>query len=414
MGRPLLQRPALRLPEPVGGPAGTVSRLDANALAPDPRRRPRLPRPALQPALVLLELPRLGDACPLGRPRELRRREQARRLPGAAEPLQPKREAPGGARGAASRRSRCRGCSSPSPTRASTTPTRWRPCSRASVSSARIDVDAKRYVGAQIGIYNPSGEKVGTVARLRNRETLLLAGPDRALVASIAGAAAVQPARAAPRGAGSPPSPRPPRRAGAAPPRAHRARMRRAARSPRAPPPTGHGRARRAGRPRTPRGRRPGSTITGWASRTAQERVSDRPGARAARDAKPAGRGRAVEGEPVVAQAGDEHGKQRACSRLHGPPGGPAGELRRKWQQRESGERAEQRSGHEGEVPARVGPGHRDPGRPERGEDEREPERDVPEREHGDDERHRESRARPGEPDRRGRDRQGPSGQPAG
>jgi adenine-specific DNA-methyltransferase len=48
----------------------------------------------------------------------------------------------------------------------------------------RIDVDAKRYVGAQIGIYNPSGEKVGTISRLRNRESLLLVGPDRALVAS--------------------------------------------------------------------------------------------------------------------------------------------------------------------------------------------------------------------------------------
>ena len=52
---------------------------------------------------------------------------------------------------------------------------------------ARIDVDFKRYVGAQIGIYNPAGKKVGRVARLRNREHLLLAGPDGALVESIAG-----------------------------------------------------------------------------------------------------------------------------------------------------------------------------------------------------------------------------------
>jgi adenine-specific DNA-methyltransferase len=52
---------------------------------------------------------------------------------------------------------------------------------------ARIDVDSKRYVGAQIGIHNPSGEKVGTVSRLRNRETLLLAGPDRALVSALTG-----------------------------------------------------------------------------------------------------------------------------------------------------------------------------------------------------------------------------------
>ena len=36
--------------------------------------------------------------------------------------------------------------------------------------------DAKRYVGAQIGIHNPTGEKVGEVKRLRNVEYLFLAG----------------------------------------------------------------------------------------------------------------------------------------------------------------------------------------------------------------------------------------------
>jgi adenine-specific DNA-methyltransferase len=51
----------------------------------------------------------------------------------------------------------------------------------------RIDVDSKRYVGAQIGIYNPSGEKVGTVSRLRNRESIFLVGPDRSLVETVAG-----------------------------------------------------------------------------------------------------------------------------------------------------------------------------------------------------------------------------------
>ena len=30
--------------------------------------------------------------------------------------------------------------------------------------------DYKRYVGAQIGIYNPEGEKVGRVSHLRNKE----------------------------------------------------------------------------------------------------------------------------------------------------------------------------------------------------------------------------------------------------
>jgi adenine-specific DNA-methyltransferase len=58
----------------------------------------------------------------------------------------------------------------------------------------RIDVDSKRYVGAQIGIYNPSGEKVGTISRLRNRESLLLVGPDRALVALVTGGGATAPA----------------------------------------------------------------------------------------------------------------------------------------------------------------------------------------------------------------------------
>jgi adenine-specific DNA-methyltransferase len=37
--------------------------------------------------------------------------------------------------------------------------------------------DSKRYVGAQIGIYNPSGEKVGHVNRLRNLEYVVVAGP---------------------------------------------------------------------------------------------------------------------------------------------------------------------------------------------------------------------------------------------
>ena len=34
--------------------------------------------------------------------------------------------------------------------------------------------DFKRYVGAQIGIHNPKGERVGTVGKLRNTEYLYL------------------------------------------------------------------------------------------------------------------------------------------------------------------------------------------------------------------------------------------------
>jgi adenine-specific DNA-methyltransferase len=44
--------------------------------------------------------------------------------------------------------------------------------------------DSKRYVGAQIGIHDPGGRKVGTVGRLRNQEYVLVAGP-RPVVATM-------------------------------------------------------------------------------------------------------------------------------------------------------------------------------------------------------------------------------------
>ena len=37
--------------------------------------------------------------------------------------------------------------------------------------------EGRRYVGAQIGIHNPRGEKVGRPGRLRNTEFLFLAAP---------------------------------------------------------------------------------------------------------------------------------------------------------------------------------------------------------------------------------------------
>jgi adenine-specific DNA-methyltransferase len=46
--------------------------------------------------------------------------------------------------------------------------------------------DSKRYVGAQIGIFNPSGEKVGKVSRLRNVEQVFVAGPAERVAAAIA------------------------------------------------------------------------------------------------------------------------------------------------------------------------------------------------------------------------------------
>jgi adenine-specific DNA-methyltransferase len=40
----------------------------------------------------------------------------------------------------------------------------------------RLAFDSKRYVGAQIGVHNPAGEKVGSVGRLRNVEYVMVAG----------------------------------------------------------------------------------------------------------------------------------------------------------------------------------------------------------------------------------------------
>jgi adenine-specific DNA-methyltransferase len=54
---------------------------------------------------------------------------------------------------------------------------------------ALLAFDRKRYVGAQIGIHNRAGERVGEVGRLRNVEYLFVAGPaDRVEAAVRAGA----------------------------------------------------------------------------------------------------------------------------------------------------------------------------------------------------------------------------------
>lgn len=57
-----------------------------------------------------------------------------------------------------------------------------------------LGFDSKRYVGAQIGIHNPQGERVGRVGRLRNVEYLIVAGEREevrrvAVAARVAGAA---------------------------------------------------------------------------------------------------------------------------------------------------------------------------------------------------------------------------------
>jgi adenine-specific DNA-methyltransferase len=48
-----------------------------------------------------------------------------------------------------------------------------------------LAIDSKRYVGAQIGIFNPAGEKVGRVARLRNVEHVFVAGPRDKVEAAV-------------------------------------------------------------------------------------------------------------------------------------------------------------------------------------------------------------------------------------
>ncbi len=46
----------------------------------------------------------------------------------------------------------------------------------------------RRYIGAQIGIYNPAGEKVGQVSHLHNEELLFVISPRKALVEAVEGA----------------------------------------------------------------------------------------------------------------------------------------------------------------------------------------------------------------------------------
>jgi adenine-specific DNA-methyltransferase len=55
---------------------------------------------------------------------------------------------------------------------------------------ALLAFDSKRYVGAQIGIHNPAGEKVGRVSHLRNTEYVFVAGSRERVEAAVAAAAA--------------------------------------------------------------------------------------------------------------------------------------------------------------------------------------------------------------------------------
>ena len=53
--------------------------------------------------------------------------------------------------------------------------------------------DSKRYVGAQIGVYNPAGTKVGSVSHLRNLEYVVIAGAGKDLGSISAGPEAQAP-----------------------------------------------------------------------------------------------------------------------------------------------------------------------------------------------------------------------------
>lgn len=47
--------------------------------------------------------------------------------------------------------------------------------------------DSKRYVGAQIGVFNPKGERVGEISHLRNYEWVVIAGPNEVVQRMING-----------------------------------------------------------------------------------------------------------------------------------------------------------------------------------------------------------------------------------
>ena len=68
---------------------------------------------------------------------------------------------------------------------------------RAGATSRCLAFDSRRYVGAQIGIHNPTGEKVGTVSHLHNTELVVLAGPSdlvrRAIERSASPNAVIEP-----------------------------------------------------------------------------------------------------------------------------------------------------------------------------------------------------------------------------
>jgi len=59
-------------------------------------------------------------------------------------------------------------------------------CAQGREDATLLAFDSKRYVGAQIGIHNPKGDRVGEVSHLRNLEYIVIAGSRADVAAAVA------------------------------------------------------------------------------------------------------------------------------------------------------------------------------------------------------------------------------------
>lgn len=65
-------------------------------------------------------------------------------------------------------------------------------CGEGREAATLLQFDSKRYVGAQIGIFNPDGQRVGKVSHLRNLEYVVVAGAAEKVSAAVASLPAQQ------------------------------------------------------------------------------------------------------------------------------------------------------------------------------------------------------------------------------
>ena len=167
----------LRVPSCSPAP-GRAVRGDASRSRRRCRRSTSPTRPALQPAPLLHELPRVGDAGGVGRARSTTASRAS-----ASTPATDDRRACSTA-GAHARRApagRRRGAA-PGCVVLSYNDESWvEPDELRDMCAVRGHVevlafDSRRYVGAQIGIHNPQRRAVGTVSHVRNREYVVIGG----------------------------------------------------------------------------------------------------------------------------------------------------------------------------------------------------------------------------------------------